>query len=147
MSFKSRDVRHFIGAGVALGVDVNNGVARVTIAAFSRREQRNYSRKAARHHINLRFDADDSVLQSLGLERYVYSFPYRGDRPRADILDRLQTRLSDLLNERQRTHGFSGSITEMRRIIREHAVMQRNTERLSVTVPLHHDGEEVYAEV
>jgi len=129
MSFKSRDIRHFIEAGVALGVDVNKGVARVAIAAQSRRE-RTYSRPAARHHINLRFDADDSTLQSLGLDRYIYSFPYQGDRPRADILDRLQDALSSLLNERKRTHGFSGSVTEMRRIIRDYAKMQQATERL-----------------
>jgi hypothetical protein len=124
MSIQSRDVRHFIKAGVTLGVDVRNGEARVAVAFTNRREP-GYSRPAARNHINLRFDADDSTLHSLGLKRNVVRFPYVGHMPRKDIMGPMAQALKEQLETRERTHRYEGSVMEMRKIISHHALTRR----------------------
>lgn len=120
MSFQSRDIRHFLQAGVTLGVDVKDGQARVAIAFLNRVEPR-YSRPAARNYLNLRFDADDSTLKSLGLDRNVSHFPYNGIMPRADILFPLADKLADEMARRIKHDRKPGRVVEMRKIIRSHA--------------------------
>lgn len=120
MSFQSRDIRHFRNAGVALGVDVKNGTARVAVAFLNRTEPR-YSRPAARSFIDLRFDADDSTLKSFGVERMVVSFPYAGTMPRNDIMHPLADALAAEMQKRIDSDRKPGRVAEMRRIIRETA--------------------------
>ena len=113
----SRDIRHFIKAGVTLGVDVQDGKARIAVAFLNRHETR-YSRPAARHHINLRFDADDTTLKSLGLSRNVVSFPYSGDKPRLEILFPVSDALQGEMHKRIRSNRYGGSTSQMLEIIR-----------------------------
>jgi len=125
MSYQSRDIRHFVKAGVTIGVDVRNGEARVAVA-FTNRKEPGYSRPAAHTHINLRFDADDSTLHSLGLERNVVRFPYEGQMPRKDIVGPLVRALKEHLETRERTRRYEGSVTEMKRIVSRHAQERRH---------------------
>ena len=118
MSFQSRDIRHFLNAGVTLAVDVKDGKARVAVAFLNRSEPR-YSRPAARAYIDLRFDADDSTLKSLGITRNVYSFPYVGKMPRADILFPLSDALQAEMERRIKHDRKPGRVVEMRQIIRQ----------------------------
>ena len=120
MSFQSRDVHYFVKAGVSVGVDVRNGEARVALV-FSRPQEKNFSRPAARNYLNLRFDADDSTLVSMGLERNVYKFPYSGDMPRRDILIPVCDLIRPELEKRIASRRFAGSVSEMRRLVSEHA--------------------------
>jgi hypothetical protein len=124
MSYSSRDIRHFLKAGVTIGVDVENGEARVAVA-FTNRKEPGYSRPAAHTHINLRFDADDSTLYSLGLARNVVKFPYAGHMPRKDIIGPVVRALKEQLETRVRTHRYGGSVVEMRKIISQHALDRR----------------------
>lgn len=124
MSNQSRDIRHFIKAGVTIGVDVNDGEARVAVA-FTNRKESGYSRPAAHAHINLRFDADDSTIRSLGIERNVVCFPYAGQMPRKDIVGPIVLALKAQLELREKTRRYEGSVTEMKKIISLHAMSRR----------------------
>lgn len=121
---ESRDIRHFIKAGVTIGVDVRDGEARVAVA-FTNRKESGYSRPAAHTHINLRFDADDSTLKSLGIERNVVQFPYAGKLPRNEIIGPIVRAIKSQLELREKTRRYEGSVTEMKKIISRHAAQRR----------------------
>lgn len=125
MSFTGRDYRHFIRAGVTLGVDVNEGQARVAISFTSRHENGWYSRPSGRNHINLRFDVDDSTLRSMGIERNVYQFPYDGRKPRIEILNELTKLLSEDLKLREKSKRYAGSTLQMKQTLYSFAAQQR----------------------
>jgi hypothetical protein len=98
--YQGRDIRHFPQAGISLGIDVKNGKATLTLCATNIDKGDTFSRPAARHLINLRFDADDSVLKSLGLSRQTTDMPYSGDKPRTDILAPLVALIKEELDIR-----------------------------------------------
>lgn len=82
---KTRWVQHLTRRGVSIAVDVSSPVlARVTLTVCNPKDR--FSRKAARFFLNLRLDGDEAVLNSLGMKRNVFTFPYNGNMPKRDIL-------------------------------------------------------------
>lgn len=93
-----RDYRHLSGEGVTLAVDVRDGFARVALAACS--DEDVYSPETGRDIVDILLDKGDTTLRALSLSRNVVRFPYKGDKPRRDIINPLINHMGDGLGER-----------------------------------------------
>lgn len=101
--FKDREYQHFQEAGLSLGVDIENGYARVTVAAVNRAHGDNFSKSVARKVMDLRFDEkNDAFLSASNFQRCVTRFPYNGDKPIKEILKPLQENLSEKIEYRRK---------------------------------------------
>jgi hypothetical protein len=121
MTFSSRDYQHFQKAGISLGVDVKDGIARVALAATNHPGGDTFSRAASRRILDLRFDANGETLNALHLKRCSYTLPYDGTTPRNDILRPLVREISDCLEARANNHTWKGRVRDILAIIRAHA--------------------------
>ncbi|RJR06220.1 hypothetical protein C4588_08025 [Candidatus Parcubacteria bacterium] len=97
-----RIYRYLVRSRVALAVDCQDGQARVAVTLCNPVDP--YSRPAAQTILNLMFDATPETLRVLNLRRYVYSFPYEGDKPVRDILKPLTTAMESILAMRMRAY-------------------------------------------
>lgn len=121
MTFQAREYRHFPEAGISLVVDVKNGRAQIALCSVNLRKGDCFSRPTARKILDLMLDADVETLRALNLKRRVYSFPYRGVKPRKDILGTLAQRLEDHLNLRRKSSGAADCLGNMCEVMRTEA--------------------------
>jgi hypothetical protein len=99
-----REYRYLHAEGITFGVDTKDGHARVAMSACN--DDDSFSPETGRDLIDLLFDKSDNTLRACSLKRNVVRFPYKGDRPRRDILKPLINYLTDELGER----GFFRSL-------------------------------------
>jgi len=95
----SRVYRFLTKAGITLGVDVNNSIAKVAFAACN--DEDNFSKDTGRRTIDLLFDANEETLHAFRLNRRVVCFPYKGNTSKKDILYPLLDYLTDELSKRE----------------------------------------------
>lgn len=85
---RTRFYRHLPEVGVSFGMEwVKDKQTVVVTAAVAGKDQ--WCRKAASEIIDLRFDASDATLKALGIKRFLVDFPYSGDKPCRDVLNKL----------------------------------------------------------
>jgi hypothetical protein len=93
-----RVFRFLDAAGISLGVDVTDNVARVALAACN--DEDAFSRVVGRDILNSFFDQCDQTLRAFQLRRKVVNFPYKGKQPIKDIINPLIDYINDELAER-----------------------------------------------
>jgi hypothetical protein len=94
----SRDYRFLDAAGITLAVDVQDGQARVALAACNPEDS--FSRATGKDVVNTLLDSNSSTLRAFNLKKNVVAFPYDKEKPRQHILKPLLDYLADELRER-----------------------------------------------
>jgi hypothetical protein len=94
----SRDYRFLDAAGITLAVDVQDGQARVALAACNPEDS--FSRATGKDVVNTLLDSNSSTLRAFNLKKNVVAFPYDKEKPRQHILKPLLDYLADELGER-----------------------------------------------
>lgn len=85
---RTRFYRHMPDVGVSFGMEwVKDKQTVVVTAAVAGKDQ--WCRKTAREIIDLRLDGADATLKALGIKRFLAVFPYDGDKPCRDVLNKL----------------------------------------------------------
>lgn len=93
-----REYRYLAAEGITFGVDVREGYARVAMAACN--DIDTYCPETGKDIVDLLFDKNDNTLRACALKRNVVRFPYKGDKPRRDVLKGLVDFIGDELGER-----------------------------------------------
>ena len=97
-----RSIRHFSRSGISVGIDFNDGTVRVALSSVHSGEP--FSRKAANHVLNLRFDGEQSILNAFNIRRSLIKFNYNGQNQHRDVSKPISSFIRDYLEKRRKPH-------------------------------------------